>query len=65
MNTTTTVLAVMAALATAIAIWMWTTRPKPPKRESFTVLYPSNEKLQQSWDPSGVLTRVLPGGTLR
>lgn len=35
------------------------------KKEHFTVLYPSDQKLKESWDRSAVLTRVLPDGRLR
>lgn len=60
MTPTTILMLVALAVFAVVGMTMWRR-----SRESFTVLYPSKEKLDKSWDPSGILTRVLPGGTLR
>ncbi len=62
MNTTTIALVITALIALSVASVLWFPRPR---RESFTVLYPSKEKLQKSWSRAGILTGVLPDGRLR
>lgn len=59
----TKLIAIIAAVIVVSGLAMYAFRPA--KRESFTVIYPSNEKLKQSWDRSAILTTVLPDGRLR
>lgn len=65
MNTTTIALVITALIVLSVASVLWFPRPRTTRRESFTVLYPSKEKLQKSWSRAGILTGVLPDGRLR
>jgi hypothetical protein len=58
------VLLLAVLLIAALGVGAYFVR-RASKKEHFTVLYPSDIKLKQSWDRSAVLTAVMRDGKLR